>query len=333
MSEPVRWGVLGAANIARKAVIPAMRGARNSRLVAVASRLPERAAAFAAEAGAPVAYGSYAELVADRQVEAIYIPLPNHLHAEWAIRAAEAGKHVLCEKPLALNAAEAQAMADAARRSGTLLMEAFMYRFHPRSLHIRELVRRGAIGELRMARSAFCFLHPDPLDHRFTPAFGGGALLDVGCYGVSLACWMFDALPERVAGFAHFGSSGIDLSFAGVLHFPGGGLATIEASFVTALQQSYTLAGTSGVIELPHDAFVPFEHDARFTLRGVNDPVGTTEVIPAANQYTLMVEHFADAVRGLTALVAPPDASISTMQVLDALMQSARSGKMEVVGQ
>jgi len=239
---------------------------------------------------------------------------------------------VLCEKPLALNAAEARTMVQAARDRGVFLMEAFMYRFHPRTRKIKELVDQGAIGDPRMIRTAFCFRHPDPTDTRFRPEMGGGALLDVGCYGVSLARWIFHAEPEMVQAVAEYGESGVDLTTVGLLRFPGGRLAVVEAGFTSALQQTFSIMGTQGAIELPHDAFIPWEKDALFRMRGVNEEEGRVEVIPGVDEYRLMVEHFADAVLGNGGLDFAPEESVNNMRVLDALARAARECKPVAVG-
>ena len=327
----LQWGVLGSARIARRCVIPALHRSRNGELRGLACRSEERVQSLAQEHEIPLACGSYEDLLGDPRIEAVYIPLPNHLHSEWTLRTIAAGKHVLCEKPLALNANEAQVMAQAARDKGVSLMEAFMYRFHPRSRRIKALVDQGAIGDPRLIRAAFCFRHPDPTDARFRLEMGGGALLDVGCYGVSLARWIFGAEPEMVQAWAEYGVSGVDLTTVGLLCFSGGRLAVVEASFQSALQQTFSIVGTEGAIELPHDAFIPWEKDALFRLRGVDEEEGKVEVIPGVDEYQLMVEHFADAVLGNGSLDFPPEESVNNMHVLDALAQAARAGGPVVV--
>lgn len=322
----LRWGVLSTANIARVCVIPALVRSTNGEIVALASRSQERARALADKHAIPTAYGSYAQLIADPTVEAVYVPLPNHLHRAWTLRATAAGKHVLCEKPLALNAQEAQEMADAARRAGVLLMEAFMYRFHPRSQRIKALVDEGGIGQPRLIRVAFSFIHTDKSDHRFQPQMGGGALMDVGCYGVSLARWVFGAEPERVLASSLYGHTGVDLTTVGLLRFPGDRLAVVEASFDAALQQTYTIVGTDGAIELPHDAFVPWENETTFILRGSDDEEGRRIATVGVDEYRLMVEHFAEAALGHTALAYSPQESVANMRVLDGLARAAREG-------
>jgi predicted dehydrogenase len=239
---------------------------------------------------------------------------------------------VLCEKPLACNAAEARAMAGAAGDSGRLLMEAFMYRFHPRSRHIRQLVDAGSLGRLRLIRSAFCYPMDEELlnsaqNGRMKPQMGGGALLDVGCYSVSLARWLYGAEPTQLQAQAVYHPGGVDIHFVGSLGFADGRLATLEAGFISALQQTYTVVGTEGVIELPHNAFIPWEKDAVFSLREKDQEEGQTHVIPGADEYQLMVEHFADAVAGKTEPDFSAQESIGNMVVLDALARAAQTGE------
>jgi len=323
----VQWGILGCAHVARRCVIPALKRSGNGTIRALASRSPERSRSLAQEHDIPKAYGTYGELLEDKEVEAVYIPLPNHLHREWAVCALEAGKHVLCEKPLAINAQETEKMVEVARGRDLLLMEAFMYRFHPRSRRVKSLIDQGAIGDPRLIRSAFCFHHADPADIRFRPEMGGGALLDVGCYGVSLARWLLGTEPETVQACAEYGSSGVDTTTVGLLRFPGGRLAVVEASFTSALQQTFSVVGTEGAIELPHDAFIPWEKDAWFRLRSRDEEEGSVEVVPGADEYQLMVEHFAGAVLGKVDLEFPPEESVENMRVLDAMARAAREDR------
>ena len=216
MPEKLNWGVMGAATIARVCVIPAIQKSRNGIVLALASRSVQKATEASGKNGIPRVYGDYQALIEDPAVEAIYIPLPNHLHCKWTIEALSAGKHVLCEKPLACNAAEAEAMAAAAQSAGRLLMEGVMYRFHPRSRQIRQQVLAGAIGAPRLIRSAFCYRMADeacrdPHNARLTPEMGGGALLDVGCYGTNVARWLYAAEPRQVQCQACYHPGGVDL--------------------------------------------------------------------------------------------------------------------------
>ena len=331
MSEKLNWGVMGNANIARVCVIPAIQKSRNGTVRALASRTPQQAADVAGKNRIAKVYGDYQALIEDPDIEAIYIPLPNHLHHPWSLTALEAGKHVLCEKPLACNAAEAEEMSAGAQQSGRILMEAFMYRFHPRSRHIRQMVRSGRIGPPRLIRSAFCYRMADAdfqnTDNaRLNPSMGGGALLDVGCYGVSVARWLFNAEPHQVQCQASFHPDGVDLHVVGVLAFPGEKLATVEASMVAGLQQTYTVVGENGVIGLPHDAFIPWEKDAQYTLRENDAESAEPEMIAGADEYQLMVEHFVDVVKGRKPVDYATTDSIGNMRVLDALAEAARTG-------
>lgn len=320
--QKINWGVLSTATIAQVCVIPAIQKSRNGQVHAVASRSVDKAQLLAQEHGIPHVYDSYEAVLADPDIEVIYIPLPNHLHKPWTLRALDAGKHILCEKPLALNAAEAQEMVEAAQSAKLLLMEGFMYRFHPRSQRIKQLVDDGRIGTPRLIKTAFTFNLSDPDNSRYRPEMGGGALMDTGCYGVSLARWLLDAEPVAVQTQAVYSDSGVDLNFVGTLRFDSGTLAVVEASFVSALQQTYTIVGSEGVIELPHDAFIPWEKDATFTLRGLEEETGTIHTLPGADEYQLMVEHFADAVLGQCLLAFDPDESVRNMRVIDALKEA-----------
>ena len=333
MTEPLNWGVMGNATIARVCVIPAIQQSRNGTVYALASRFPERAEAVARKNGVDRIYGDYDALLDDPAIEAI--PLPNHLHCQWTLKAIAAGKHVLCEKPMATNAPEAEKMAAAAHSQGRLLMEALMYRFHPRSRHIWKLVGEGEIGPPRLIRSAFCFrMSQDDFDApdnaRLRP-HTGGALLDVGCYSVSLARWMFRAEPSQVQSQACLHPSGVDVHLTAMLQFGEQRLACMEASFIAGLQQTFSVVGEGGVIDLPHDAFIPWDKDARFILRKQGDERGETTIVPGADEYQLMVEHFVDAVRDQAVLEIDPMESIRNLRVLDALANAARSGETVLV--
>jgi predicted dehydrogenase len=326
----VRWGVLGTAQIAKVCVIPAILKSENGVLQAIASRDLAKAQDLVEKHRQGIAYKGYAALLEDPEIDAVYIPLPNHLHKEWTIKALGAGKHVLVEKPFAMNAGEAEAMADAAQRHDRLLMEAFMYRFHPRSQRIKQFVDQGGLGQISLIRSAFTFpVQRDGSNERlFLLEMGGGSLWDVGCYGVSVARWLLGEEPAAVSAQADYSEEGVDTNFAGTLRFPSGALAVIESSFTAALQQTFSVTGASGAIELPHDAFVPWEKDATFTLRGANDEHGHLVAIPGADEYQLMIEHFANAVQGHVQLAISPRDSVNQMHVLDALSRAARLGEV-----
>jgi predicted dehydrogenase len=332
MTEAIRWGVMGNATIARVCMIPAIQKSCNGRVRALATRSPERAQEIAAENQIDLIYNSYDALLVDPAINVIYIALPNHFHHPWTVKALKAGKHVLCEKPLACNAKEAMEMASVAEDTGRYLMEAFMYRFHPRSQRIKQLVAEGRIGAPCLVRSAFCFRmgekdRASEENARLKPEMGGGALLDVGCYSVSVARWFLGAEPTQVQAQALFHPGGVDIHMVGTLGFADSALATFEARFISALQQTYSIAGADGVIELPHNAFVPWENDAAFLHRGRDEEEGQQHVIPGADEYQLMVEHFADVVLGNTDLMYPLSDSIGNMRALDALAQAARTGE------
>jgi predicted dehydrogenase len=332
MAEKIKWGVLGNAEIARVCVIPAIQQSSNGVVHALATRSPELAAEVATKSSIKRLCDSYDRLLADPEIDAVYIPLPNHMHLPWTLEALSAGKHVLCEKPLACNAREAQEMADAAADARLVLMEALMYRFHPRSQLIKEMVAGGRIGTVCLVRSAFCY----PMDEEFIesgnnarlqPEMGGGALLDVGCYSASVARWYFDSEPTQLQAQAVYHPTGVDTHLIGSLRFPDNGLATLEASFLSALQQTYTVVGSEGAIELPHNAFIPWEKDAVFTVRRKDQEVGQEHVTPGADEYQHMVEHFANVVLGKTQLALSPEESVGNMRVLDGLAEAAKTGK------
>ena len=332
MAEAIKWGVMGNATIARVCMIPAIQKSSNGCVHALATRSPSQARQVAADHQIDQIYDSYDALLADAATDAVYIALPNHLHHPWAIKALKAGKHVLCEKPLACSAKEAQQMAAVAEDCGRYLMEAFMYRFHPRSRRIKHLVTEGRIGTPCLVRSAFCFRmgQKDWINEknaRLKPEMGGGALLDVGCYSVSAARWFLGAEPTQVQAQAIYDPGGVDVHMVGTMRFADTALATFEASFISALQQTFTIVGREGAIELPHNAFIPWEKDAVFVLRRHDEETGQEYVITGADEYRLMVEHFADVVMGNTDLMVPPGDSIANMRALDALAQAAQTGE------
>ena len=332
MTDRIRWGILGNATIARKCVIGAIQKSRNGLIHALATRTPADAAEVIAKNRIRNVYDDYDAVLADPAVDAVYVPLPNYLHLPWTLKALSAGKHVLCEKPLACNVGEAREMAARAKDTGLLLMEAFMYRFHPRSRRIKQKIDQGVVGKPCLIRSAFCYHMDDEIfqsggNARLKSDMGGGALLDVGCYSVSVTRWFFGTEPTAVQAQAVYHPAGVDIHLVGSLRFEDNQLAVLEASFISALQQTYTVVGSDGAIDLPHDAFIPWEKDAVYTLRKTDDEVGAEQVIQGADEYQLMVEHFSDAVLGRTELDVTPDDSIANMRVLDALSKAAKTGK------
>ena len=322
--QRVRWGVLSTANIGRRAVIPAIQHSRNGQVIAVASRNEEKARVFAADLGIPRVYGSYEALLASEEIDAVYIPLPNSLHREWTIKAAEAGKHILCEKPLALNAAECAEMEEAARRYGVLLMEAFMYRFHPQTEKVLEMIRMGAIGEPRLIHAAFTFCLSSPDNIRLQPELGGGSLMDVGCYCVNVSRTLAGAEPVEAQAYANWGETGVDEQMAGTLRFANGLLAQFDCALTLERRQFYQVAGPEGHIKVPL-AFLPgiddatiYEHHGQKGVRAL--------LVPGVDEYQVMVEHFADCVLKQTPVRYAPAEAAANMRVIEALYRSARSG-------
>lgn len=329
MAAPqLSWGILGCARITRRGLIPGITASMSGSLAALASRDLATARAWASEFEIPKAYGSYDELLDDDAIQAVYIPFPNELHKRWVLAAADAGKHVLCEKPLTLDSSEAAEMVVHCRRRQVLLMEAFMWRHQPRTLQLLELVQNGAIGELRLIRSSFSF-PIDPGDWRLDPARGGGALFDVGCYGVNTARLFAASEPTVTSAIARFGGSGVDLSLTAQLQFPGGVLAAIDCSFEQPFRCSYELVGSRGLIEVP-DAYLPPADSPVARLRTIgpgtdsstSDRQSRTLTFEAVNQYAAMVDSFADSVIA-GRLVAPAEDGLAQMQVLDQLLAAA----------
>jgi predicted dehydrogenase len=330
----VRWGVLGAADIAVKKVIPAMRGCDRSSVVAIASRDREKAGAAATALGIPRAYGSYEDLIADPDVEAIYNPLPNHLHVPWSIRAAAAGKHVLCEKPIALSAPEARELRDARDRAGVLIGEAFMVRTHPQWLGARNLIDSGRIGELRLIVGHFSYFRRDPNDIRSRAEWGGGALMDIGCYPITLSRWLFNAEPIEVTGqLEHDPDMGIDRLGSALLRFPTG-----QASFTCAGQlaphQRMQILGTKSRIEVEIPFNAPPDRGCRILLDDGSQFAGASAEsieFPAVDQYALQADQFSDAIRGRGAVPVSLEDAIANMSVIDAIFESAKSRRWEPV--
>jgi predicted dehydrogenase len=320
----LRWGVLSTANIGRAAVNPAIQASSNGELVAVASRDAERARAFAAAAGIPQHHGSYEALLDDDAVDAVYIPLPNGMHREWCERAAARGKHVLCEKPLALNAEECRAMDAAAQANGVLLMEAFMYRFHPRIGRVIERVRSGDIGSLEIVRSAFTFRLTKPGNIRWSAELGGGALMDVGCYCVNVSRTVAGAEPVEATAWAEWADSGVDARLAGMLRFDTGPVAQFDCSLTMERRELCEIAGTDGSLTLD-GAFLPGTGETGIRLHRGREPEAV-ETVAGADEYRLMVEHFADCALYGKPVRYPPSEAAANMRVIDALYRSARAG-------
>jgi len=269
-------------------------------------------------------HGSYEALLADDDVEAVYIPLPNHLHREWTERAAAAGKHVLCEKPLASTAADAVAMAATCADAGVVLAEAYMTPFHPRSRALLDEVGRGRLGPLRAARAGFTFRLRDPANHRWDPACGGGSLLDVGVYCLAPLLDVAASAPHRVSAHASLASSGVDRTFSAMLEFPGDFTAHVWCSFETPEEQVLALAGTAAAVHIER-AYTPGVDDMSFTVVGVDGEASVVDT-GGADPYRGMVDHFQTVVRGGSSLRRPPSASISVLRLIDRLREAARTG-------
>jgi D-xylose 1-dehydrogenase (NADP+, D-xylono-1,5-lactone-forming) len=317
-ARDLRWGILGCARITRRGLIPGIRDANSATLVALSSRDLATAQHWATEFEVPRAYGSYEEILADPEVDAIYIPLPNELHKPWVFAAADAGKHALCEKPLALDSAEAGEMVAYCQSRRIVLMEAFMWRHQPRTAALRRLVADGTIGDLRLVRSSFSF-PIDPGDWRLDPARGGGALWDVGCYGVSTVRFFAESEPEAVRSIARFGPTGVDLSLTAELRFANGVLGVIDCSFEQPFRCSYELVGTRGAIEVP-DAYLPPERPIAWIGSGA---ARQELAFPGGNQYAAMVDAFARAVAS-GQLTDPAEDGLAQMKTLDAVLAAAR---------
>ncbi|MSP12397.1 MAG: Gfo/Idh/MocA family oxidoreductase [Chloroflexi bacterium] len=328
-NTPIRFGILGAARIARTQLIPAMRQSAEVELVAIASRDGAKAQAAALELNIPRAYGSYEELLADPDVDAIYNPLPNHLHAEWSIKAAQAGKHILCEKPLAMNVDECLEMGAAADKASVILMEAFMYRFHPRFELARQLVAGGKIGRLRTIRSSFSFTLTNPENIRMKPEWGGGALMDIGCYCINASRLLAGSEPDIAFAWAENGDTGVDMAYNGMLHFPGAQgevVAQFDVSYLAVRNQSYEAAGTGGSLHVRQGAFLPPDHDPK-PIELLTHEGATTLTAEGANPYMRMVDHFARCIRGQETLRWTVTDAAANMAAIEALATSARSGR------
>lgn len=328
--EPLRWGILGCARIVRRSLIGGIRGSSTGVPHAIASRDARRASSWAREFGIPRSYGDYAAILADPEVDAVYVPLPNELHRPWVLAAADAGKHVLCEKPLARDAAEAREMVEHCRSRGVVLMEAFMWRHQPRTIELNRLVHGGLIGDLRLVRSSFSF-PIEPGDWRLDSARGGGALWDVGCYGVSTARYFAGTEPTAVRALAHFGPTGVDLTLTAALQFPGDVLGLIDCAFEQPFRCFYELVGTRGVIEVPDAYLPPTESLPCARLRTIGSPSDAdsgTDVVKeltfgARDQYAAMVDAFAESVRQ-GRLIDPAEDGLAQMLMLDQILASAR---------
>jgi len=332
MQRKISWGMLGVARIGVEKVIPAMQKGAFSRVDAIASRDPAKAQQAARELGAAKAYGSYEALLADPAIEAIYNPLPNELHVPWTLRALEAGKHVLCEKPIALTAAEAEALIAARQKSGKLVAEAFMVRQHPQWRRARELANSGAIGRARAIQTFFSYYLMDPANIRNIPP-GGGGLYDIGCYAILTARFIFGAEPTRVIGVADFDPAmGTDRLASAILEFPGGRHLTFTCATQLSGHQRVTIVGGAGRVEIAIPFNAPPDRPTRILVDSGADLFGggsRVEEFPACDQYTLQGDAFSRAVLGEASLEFPIEDAVANMRVIDAVFRSARTGQWE----
>jgi D-xylose 1-dehydrogenase (NADP+, D-xylono-1,5-lactone-forming) len=327
--EKLRWGILSTARIGMEAVIPAIQQSSNGVVVAIASRDEARAQATAREMNIPNAFGSYEELIESNQVDAIYNPLPNHLHKEWSIRAMAHGKHVLCEKPFALNASQVDEMIAASKQYRVTLMEAFMYRFHPQFTKIKELIAQGEIGTLKTIRSAFCFTLNDADAIRLDRATGGGALMDVGCYCINMARLIAGTEPSEVRADLVWHANGqVEDSLSALLRFPGDVLGVFDCSFRNDYTEWLQIQGTHGRIDVPRPV-KPLLQPAEIFIRHGEKAERFVEItkvtVHSANHYQLMCEHFGDVVLNRTPMLYPPELGRANMRVIDALYESAHT--------
>jgi len=328
----VKWGVLGAAAIAVCKVIPAMQKGEWSEVTAIASRDIRRAEDAAHKLKVSKAYGSYEELLADPEIEAIYNPLPNHLHVPWSFNAAEAGKHVLCEKPLSLTVAEARTLLAARDRCGVKVGEAFMVKTHPQWLRTRELIRKGVVGELRSIVGVFSYFNRDTQNVRNVPEWGGGGLMDIGCYPITTSRWIFGEEPLRVAGILERDPEfGTDRLSSAILEFPSG-QAVFTCSTQLVPYQRMQFLGTKGRIEVEIPFNAPNERSTRLYIDDGRDVFGTgirTETLPICDQYTVQGDAFSRAIREESDVPVTLEDAIANMAVIEAVFRAAESGKWE----
>jgi len=317
----LNWGLLSTAHINRS-VIPALRASECSHLLAVASRSQESADAYASEWEISRAHGSYEALLADPEIDVIYNSLPNHLHAEWTVKAVEAGKHVLCEKPIALNVEDVDAIADAAGKHRRVVAEAFMYRHHPQTLKVQEMVDSGSLGTLKLLRGSFRYEMEYEGNIRADPSIGGGSIWDVGCYPISYMRAVFGAEPQEVFGWQLIGPTGIDDTFIGQLHFPGDAYGQFDSSFVIPFHVHMEFVGSNGTLIVPR----PYKPGLDEKILLIRD--GKTETIEVKGQelYLGEVEDMADAIlEGKTPRISLEDSRANVAAIL-ALLESARTG-------
>ena len=332
MADTVRWGIISTANIGRGRVIPAIQASHNGEVVAVGSRNLERAQTFADDLGIPTAHGTYEALINDPNVDAIYNPLPNSMHAEWSIKCAEAGKATLCEKPFASDAPEAQTMVDAFAERDILFAEAFMYRFHPQTQKVKSLVDSGAIGQLNVINASFNFaLGPGSEDNiRLSKELVGGGLMDVGCYCINVMRLLTGEEPRAGHALARIGDvTEVDETLAAVLEFPSGVIGHLDCSVRSGRAHTYDLRGTEGRIRVA-EGFV-MDADRDMVIEHWQDDAYSRITIPPANSYQIMVEDFADALLNNRPPQYPPSDGVNNMKVIDMLVASPGLGFVSIL--
>lgn len=322
MKNRYRWGILSTANIGRKAMIPALQASRLAEVVAVASRDEDRARQFAYEFAIPKAFGDYQALLDDPSIDAVYIPLPNHLHKPWAIKAAHAGKHILCEKPMGLNAKECEEMMAAAKENGVMLMESFMYRHHPRIQAAAEMVYAGKLGKIHTIESSFTITFADQDDFRYQPEMGGGALMDVGCYCINLSRTITGREPVVVQARAVWSETGVDEQLVGLLDFGQGLLAYFNSGFNLSTRQQAVIVGTNQYMVLK-DVFLPGYRETWINI--IKDGKIQAHSFEAVDEYRLIAEDFMLAI-GKGQVSTPPADSVANLKVIEALLESAKDG-------
>jgi predicted dehydrogenase len=332
--QKVRWGVLGVAGIAVKKVIPAMQRGSWSEVTAIASRDRKKAQDAASSLGIAKAYGSYEELLADPEIDAVYNPLPNHLHVPWSIQCAEAGKHVLCEKPIGMSVAEARELIAVRDRTGVKMCEAFMVRTHPQWIRAREIVRSGAIGQLRCAMGSFSYYNANPENIRNIVEYGGGALMDIGCYPIVTSRFIFEEEPVRVVGaLERDPAMKTDRLTSVILEFPSG-QCVFNCSTQLVPHQRMQFLGTKGRVELEIPFNAPPDHATRIFIDDGSDILGSgirTEQISASDQYTIQGDLFSRAIREGGEVPTPLEESVRNMEVIEAVFRSGQSGRWEQV--
>ena len=331
MTNKVRWGILGTAKIALTKVIPAMQRSEWCDIVAIASRDFAKAEESAERVKIPTAYGSYEDLLADDSIEAVYNPLPNNLHVPWTIKAAEAGKHVLCEKPIAMNAAEAATLIDVRDRTGVRIQEAFMVRTHPQWVETSRLIQSGCIGSLRSITGFFSYFNPDPANIRNQPDLGGGALMDIGCYPINISRFVYATEPQRVLGVVERDGTGTDTLTSAVLEFPQGH-STFTCSTRLAPYQRMIFHGTEGRIEVLIPFNAPHDQPTQIVIDTSDDLTGQSAEkieIPICDQYEIQGTLFSQAIREDSEQPIPLEDSINNMRVIDAVFRSAKTNHWE----